>query len=545
MTEHRTLLRASARRLLTSAVLLLATLLPERASGQVAVGDSLWQLGRTDEAAQAYRRALAEDRNSVRANFRVAQTLAWNNNIDSALVLIRAARERVPNDPDLLITEALYLSWGRRFRESLVRYDSVIVAHPGPDMIPARVARARVLSWAGRLDEARAGYDQILQMDPQNRAARFGRAQVTSWSGDLEGASLALTTLREEDPNDVGVLIALASARTWQGYLGTAEALAARAAALDSTNPDVRTIQENLRTQRASKVDLASWWSEDSERNLNRWQTIGWRQTVGNGLRLGASAGFLDATDPFRRSARRLAEVSLGVPVPGGTISAVLGARSIDPPAAPGVPAGVTRQVFTGRLGAQARLSPRLSATASVARWPFDEVAVVAPLALDITQWDLAVEWKPRLDVSIVGSNGQFDYSDGNRRLNWSARGTYRLSPNLSIGAFTSGFAFSRPDAPGRRNGYFSPSRFLATEATVAWAREGTRWSSGLSGGLGTQRIESRALQSQWHADVRVARRIATRWQVELFAGKSTSAAASAVGAYDYTTAALTLRRAF
>ena len=59
---------------------------------QVAVGDSLWQLGRTDEAAQAYRRALAEDRNSVRANFRVAQTLAWNRNIDSALVLLRAAR---------------------------------------------------------------------------------------------------------------------------------------------------------------------------------------------------------------------------------------------------------------------------------------------------------------------------------------------------------------------------------------------------------------------------------------------------------------------
>ncbi|MEY3701646.1 MAG: hypothetical protein RI891_938, partial [Gemmatimonadota bacterium] len=101
---------------------------------QVAVGDSLWQLGRTDEAAQAYRRALAEDRNSVRANFRVAQTLAWNRNIDSALVLLRAARERVPDDPEFLLTEAMYLSWDQRWLESIVRYDSVIAANPGPEM---------------------------------------------------------------------------------------------------------------------------------------------------------------------------------------------------------------------------------------------------------------------------------------------------------------------------------------------------------------------------------------------------------------------------
>jgi len=80
---------------------------------------------------------------------------------------------------------------------------------------------------------------------------------------------------------------------------------------------------------------------------------------------------------------------------------------------------------------------------------------------------------------------------------------------------------------------------------TAAWGREGTRWSAGLSGGAGVQQVDTAQVQSQWHADARLARRIGAHWQLEAFAGKSTSAAASAVGAYAYSTASLTLRRAF
>jgi predicted Zn-dependent protease len=77
--------------------------------GQVAVGDSLWQRGHIAEATAAYQRAIEADRHSVRANILVARSLAWSNNIDSALVLLRNARVRVPDDPDVRYTEALYL----------------------------------------------------------------------------------------------------------------------------------------------------------------------------------------------------------------------------------------------------------------------------------------------------------------------------------------------------------------------------------------------------------------------------------------------------
>jgi len=512
---------------------------------QVAVGDSLWQLGRTDEAAQAYRRALAEDRNSVRANFRVAQTLAWNRNIDSALVLLRAARERVPDDPEFLLTEAMYLSWDQRWLESIVRYDSVIAANPGPEMLRARIARARVLSWAGRLAEAQRGYEDVRRLDPENREARFGLAQVRAWSGDLDGGARGFEALLAETPGDLQALVGLGSIRLWQGRLRTASQLAERAASRDSANAEVRTLLENVRIQRVTKLETASFWSEDSERNLNRWQTLGWRRLVGDGLRLGATAGFLDATDPLRRATRGMAEASIAFPIPRGTVSAAVGARSITAAQAPGDPVRGTRQVLTGRASAIVRLTSTLSVTAAGARWPFDEIAVVTPLALDVTQGDVTVEWRPRPTLSLSGTTGQFDYSDGNRRANWGARASLRVTPNLTLGGFATGFAFERPNRAGFTNGYFAPATFSSAEVTAAWGREGTRWSAGLSGGAGIQQVDTAQVQSQWHADARLARRIGARWQVEGFAGKSTSAAASAVGAYAYTTGSLTFRRAF
>jgi hypothetical protein len=57
--------------------------------------------------------------------------------------------------------------------------------------------------------------------------------------------------------------------------------------------------------------------------------------------------------------------------------------------------------------------------------------------------------------------------------------------------------------------------------------------------------VDTLDVQDQWHADARVARTWATDWQVELRGGRSTSAAASAVGAYSYSTLGLSLRRTF
>lgn len=539
----RRLARCRARAGIIAAFLLggLTTLSPRAAQGQVVVGDSLWRLGRVEEAAAAYRRALDEDRLSVRANFRLAQTLAWSSNIDSALVLLRAARIRVPDDPDLLYTEALYLSWGKRFGESIVRFDSLITQHPEADFTYVRIARARTLSWAGRLAEAARGYASVLASDSTDRDARFGLAQVAAWSGDLDAAARSYATLLATDPSEVRSLVGLGNLRLWQQRPADARRLAARAFARDSSDTEVRALQRAVRDAYALRTEVSSDYSEDSERNVNRWQAVRASTTIGGGLRVSAGVAQLAATDPNRDSRRTMLDGTVGVPLWRGGLTAVAAVRRLSPaPLAVGGPAAPERTVVTGRITLTQRVHRAVTLSGTLARWPFDEVASVTPLALDITQRELAADWRVDASTRVAGALGRLDWSDGNAKRTWSARATRRLPRGFSAGAFVSGFSFD-----SRALRYFSPPRFASGEMTAGWSYEHPRWSIGLGGGFGAQRVDTLATQDQWHADVRAARIWAGGWQLELHGGRSTSAAASAVGAYQYSTMGVTLRRTF
>jgi Flp pilus assembly protein TadD len=519
----------------------LASTVPARAHAQVAVGDSLWRLGRTEEAAAAYRRALEEDRLSVRANYRLAQTLAWSSNIDSALVLLRAARVRVPDDPDLLYTEALYLSWGKRYDEALVRYDSVIAAHPGTDYVHVRIAKARTLSWAGRLADAGRAYEAVLAQDATDRDARFGLAQIAAWSGDLETAAARYESLLIDDSTEIRTLVGLGNLRLWQQRPGDARRLARRAWTKDSADGEVRALRDAVRGATAPRVEVSSDYSEDSERNVNRWQVARLNSTVFNGLRAGLAVAQLAATDPARDSRRTMFEGMLGVPLWKGSLTGVVALRQMAPaPLTVGGPDAPERSVLSGRLTLQQRVRSSLGIAATVARWPFDEIASVTPLALDITQGELAADWRVTRRTTLVGSLGVLDWSDGNTKRTWSARATRLLPKGFSAGAFVTGFGFDE-----RAARYFSPPRFISGEVMGGWTYEDARWSGGVSGGFGAQRVDTLATQDQWHADARIARTWSKVWSVELHGGRSTSAAASAVGAYEYSTLGLSLRRTF
>jgi tetratricopeptide (TPR) repeat protein len=501
------------------------------AAAQTAVGDSLWRMGRIDEARAAYERAIAEDRNSVRANFRLSQALAWSSNIDSALVLLRAARERVPTDPDLLFTEATYLSWARRWTEALLRFDTLSAAHPGRDYDYVRVARARTLSWAGRLEEARDGYRAVLDSAPNDRDAHFGLAQLRAWSGDLVGAARGYETLLADDPDDPRVLIGLAAVRNWQGRPGTALQLLSRSATRAPDDADAASLRDAIRRTTVPQVSVLQNYSQDTDGNVNRWLMSTARVTSGN-VRASLTLGSLAATDPARNSRRRLVEGNVSGPLGPVTLSATLGARLLSPEwrAPEGRPAIDDRQLITWRATAAMPIASRLSATVGVARWPFDEIASLLGRALDIDQQDIVLDWRPIGRLSVTAAATRLAFSDENVRTGGTVRVTYPLPGGFSVGAYGVGFGFDT-----KSTSYFSPAAFRAAELAAGWGRETPTWSASLSGGYGRQRVErDLPTQEQWHLDARATRQITTLVSLEVFGGRSTSAAASAVGAYRY-----------
>jgi hypothetical protein len=57
------------------------------------------------------------------------------------------------------------------------------VLRDDPDHLEARLGLARVVAWDGDLDRAEKLYDEILEEEPENRAAVMGKIQVLHWGG--------------------------------------------------------------------------------------------------------------------------------------------------------------------------------------------------------------------------------------------------------------------------------------------------------------------------------------------------------------------------
>lgn len=509
-------------------------------SSQQPAADSLWRAGRTTEAIQAYRRLLASRPRDAEANFRLAQSFAWQGQIDSALVYLRIARRTDARDLDLLEAEATFLSWGQQWRAALVRFDSLIARAGDPENLRYRNGRARTLAFQGDFAAAKRAYRDILTSDPSNRDAAFGLAQLTAWSGRLEEAAWRLRTLDSLQAGETRVLVLLSQVEVWQGRMTAAERTAARISPSDSNAQDVRVHRAGLLAQRASVVEASSWLSRDSEKNANRWTSFTGRVLSTDDWRLGVSAGWLVAADPFRSGLREQVEATAARPVGNGTVSGGIGLRSITPaPLNPGEPQPADRQRVTGQLSIGQRLGYGVTARAGASLSVFDEIASLTPLQLDLSQREASLEWGGDGTGSILGGASLLELRDGNRRWRWHARVSRRVIPSLVLGIGTATFGF---ESRGFR--YFSPDRFSTREITADWSMDRGPWVAAAGVGAGTQQIGTGVVQDLWRGDLRILRRVG-RSEIEVSVIHSNSAAASLVGAYAYTAGGLTLRRRF
>ena len=145
-------------------------LVPAPARAQQSTADSAWSAGDFHLARINYERVLSADPASVRANFRLGILASWDGKLDSALVLIRRARQSEPGDPDIRTAEARVLSWDGRTDQSIALYDSVVAEYPRH--AEALAGLGQVYLWQGKYSLARVYAGRALAVAPESRIAQ-------------------------------------------------------------------------------------------------------------------------------------------------------------------------------------------------------------------------------------------------------------------------------------------------------------------------------------------------------------------------------------
>lgn len=500
------------------------------AAAQIPAADSAWSQGDYHAARIAYERALHDDPGSVRALYRLGILASWDGRLDSALALLRDARELAPGDPDVRLAEARVLAWRGRYRAALARYDSLLAEQP--DNREAALGRAQTLAWAGRYQDAARAYRMLGASDSTDLAAQAGEAQVTAWRGDLARAGALYERALARDSSHVPSLTGLAQVRLWQARHREARSLLDRALTLAPEDRAARDLDRAIRAATRPDLEVALGWSRDSDRNTSWWQTAAGSAGLGQGVRGFASVGVTESSDPARNATRTSAEAGLRLARGKASATAALGLRRLDPEGAP------RRTPATWRASARYRLSPRAVVGAGYAHSALDETAFLVGRGLDLDELsaDLDLAFSDRLTFGAGGGYGWL--TDDNRRASFVAALMRRIGNRAGAGLSGRylGYEF-------RGVGYFSPDRFLVGEARGWYALPVHRWEARFAGGLGLQQVGAAgAAQSQWHLETRISRRWGSRNEVSLSGGISNSAVSSTTGAFRSYTAALQAR---
>jgi hypothetical protein len=265
-----------------------------------------------------------------------------------------------------------------------------------------------------------------------------------------------------------------------------------------------------------------------------------WRQragiTVSTGpWRTGFRAVWARAQDPVRAAWSYGAEGHAVVPLgSGGTVlRAGLGARRLEPDADPG------KTVAMGHVGIGLRPARFASVGATYSRTPLDETAALIDSGFVVDGLDATVDLSSGGGVTVSLGGGVAWLSDDNRRHGGVAALMVRVRPGLEAGVFGRLLEYSQP---GR--GYFAPDRFTILEGRAAYTWQRGRWGIRIDGGLGVQQVGAAAdRQSEWHAQLGVARRWGAASELALVSAWTNSAASNATGAFRYWSMGLRLRQ--
>jgi tetratricopeptide (TPR) repeat protein len=465
-------------------------------AAQTETADSLWGEGDYPAAQREYLLVLHQNPGNVRALYRLGILASWDGRLDSALALLRDARELEPMEPDVRLHEARVLSWQGRYQEALVRFDSLLVELP------------------------------------QRRDFRVARAQTLAWAGQNRPAERAYRALLAEDSADAEALIGLAQLLLWQGRASEAETYNTRALAVVPDNRTARDLAPQIRAIRRPRTEAALGFSHDSDHNTSWWQSLDGSVRVAPGIRVSGSVKAYQAGDPQQHGSRVSGEAGAGWDHGNLGVSAALGGRRL------ASDLGGNHGIATWRVSASLRISSNVGLGAGYAHYSFDETAFLISSLLKLDELLADGDLVLGRELSLGIGTGYASLSDGNRRSSLVFNLTRQLGPRFAAGGFARGMWYDR-----KATGYFSPDRLLLAELRGIGGYGWHQWSVRVTVAAGLQQAGTfGTTDPEWHLEARLARRWAAANELALSGGISNSALGSTSGAFHYYTGQVTAR---
>lgn len=162
-------------------------------------GIGLFREGNTEFARRAWLTALDLAPTNGRLYTDIGMTYYKESEYDLAAEWFDKAKEAVPDDARVEWFRALMLERSGRYQEALAQLDQVVARYPRSDK--ALFEQGKIRAWLGDTQGARAAYEAVIAIDPNQAGAYHGLAQVYRQEGlDLEARALgsAFDRLRQD-----------------------------------------------------------------------------------------------------------------------------------------------------------------------------------------------------------------------------------------------------------------------------------------------------------------------------------------------------------
>jgi tetratricopeptide (TPR) repeat protein len=164
-------------------------LAPQDSGIEAALADALSWDKEFEEAISVYRDAVAKGNRKTDVLLGYARTLAWGQKYDEAE---RQYSQILTGDSANFAARmglAQTLSWAKDFDASVREYTRAAALTPDAnEKSQALAGVGRVLSWSGKFDEAIARYNAALEASSKNTDALFGLGEIHEWLGRYQKA---------------------------------------------------------------------------------------------------------------------------------------------------------------------------------------------------------------------------------------------------------------------------------------------------------------------------------------------------------------------